>query len=597
MQAANTRLSHTVTNLRSQLFATQTLLSREEARSKQLRNAIDELAEGYERETFGRRREVGLRMKALEREERRSEEGKRWVDRVRRERSRLNVGQTPHNNKLSASPTRPVRMNSFSNSGTNGRSTSSTSLSSTLGAPNTYDYAHEERLSLLWELLESGLSIFNDANDVLVDRGDADGSVTPPNKTIGGDANDNPAKSKSLAVDGSLGRILLAQQMVMSLTADLDRETKRNVQLEKERLTFLSSSWDEAVQSQGDTPDEVRKVGPDRQGESVRERSIQSSPNASSGNEREPKELLQMPMSESPVETPIAGVLESDTVAFGEAPSSSPSMSSEARVAQASSSKLEALTEATELISQLRARKSSYRTPQKALHDCAISLSNLRVTRKSLPSSHQAALQILLDGIHDVIEDVRVEVEITIADDDRAGKGHQTVLSLNGDEQAIKAAKVFLQGNRTQAKESNFERRLRDVEHDLVELKMAVLDIQSEENLDPREILVDSYDDADNTPRTDPFANLDLKTVTVRTPVSVSRPEIVVSPGLTDRQGLGNNMKRGFFPALSRTFSGTTPVLPLSRATSSNNVLLSVDNAGSYSGKSSDVDDTDGDVE
>jgi hypothetical protein len=536
-------------------------------------------------------------MKALEREERRSEEGKRWVDRVRRERSRLNVGQTPHNNKLSASPTRPVRMNSFSNSGTDGRSTSSTSLSSMLGAPNTYDYAHEEKLSLLWELLESGLSIFSDANDVLVDCGDVDGSMTPPSRTNGDDANGSPSKPKSLAVDGSLGRLLLAQQMVLSLTADLDRETKRNVQLEKERLTFLSSSWDEAGQSQGDTSNEARKVGTDRQGESVYEQPSQPNPTASSGNERDTKETLQMPVSESPVEMPIAELVVSDTLASGQSPSSLPSVSSDSQVAQASSSKPEPSTEAIDLISQLKARKSCYLVTQKALHDCAISLSNLRTTRKSLPSTHQAALQILLDGIHDVIEDVRVEVEITIADDDRAGKGHQTVLSLNGDEQAIKAAKVFLQGDRTHVKESNFERRLRDVEHDLVELKMAVLDIQSEEKLDPQEILVDSYDNADNVPRSDPFANLDLRTVTVRTPVRVARPEIIVSPGLTDRQGLGNNMKRGFFPALSRTFSGTTPVLPLSRATSSNNVHLSVDNAGSPSGKVSEGNDTDGDVE
>jgi len=456
MQAANTRLSHTVTNLRSQLFATQTLLSREEARSKQLRNAIDELAEGYERETFGRRREVGLRMKALEREERRSEEGKRWVDRVRRERSRLNVGQTPHNNKLSASPTRPVRMNSFSNSGTNGRSTSSTSLSSMLGAPNTYDYAHEEKLSLLWELLESGLSIFSAANDVLVDRRNMDGSVTPPTRTNGGDMNDSPAKPKILAVDGSLGRILLAQQMVLSLTADLDRETKRNVQLEKERLTFLSSSWDEAESIEGIPSNEAREGDSDRQDEPIYERPSQLNLSASNGTQPETTEIPQMPVSDSPVAMPIAEVLEPTTLACRQSPSSSPSMSRQPKVAEASSSTPSPTKEAIDLISQLQARSSSYLSTQKALHDCAMSLTNLRATRKSLPLTHQAALEILLDGIHDVIEDVRVEVEITIADDDRATKGHQTVLSLNGDEEAIKAAKVFLQGNRTKAKESNF---------------------------------------------------------------------------------------------------------------------------------------------
>ena len=50
---------------------------------------MDELAEGFERETFGRRRETGLRIKALEREEKWALKGERWRDRVRRERGRL----------------------------------------------------------------------------------------------------------------------------------------------------------------------------------------------------------------------------------------------------------------------------------------------------------------------------------------------------------------------------------------------------------------------------------------------------------------------------------------------------------------------------
>jgi hypothetical protein len=243
--------------------------------------------------------------------------------------------------------------------------------------------------------------------------------------------------------------------------------------------------------------------------------------------------------------------------------------------------------EAESLLNRLRTRNSSYRSTQKALHDCALSLTNLRGTRQQLPAEHQTALQILLDGIHDVIEDVRVEVEIAIADDDRSAKGHQTVLSLQGNDendgiriQVSKAAEAFLDPERTRSREGNFDRRLGDVEHDLVEIKMAILDVQSREalSLGPHEgdLLNPHPLDAKREETFDPFTNLNLKTVNVRTPnamnvpINVTRP--AVSPGLTDRPGLGNNMKRGFFPALSRTFSGTTPVVPLSRAVSSSNI-------------------------
>ena len=569
MQTANDRLSLTLTNLRSQLFTTQTLLSREESRSKQLRAAIDELAEGYERETFGRRREVGLRMKALEREERREEQGRRWVDRVRRERTRLDVSPAPASNKLGTSPSRrTTRLNSFGG-GANVGSASSTSLSSMLGAPLPNDYAHGEQLSLLWDLLESGLQLFNNSAEDLVDctiSGMTDGEFV-----------ESPIDGRNLGVDSSLGRILLAQEIVLGLTADLDRETKRNVELEKERLGLLSGKWDES--SRGDDSNAVTKAESDSD-------VVDWNGFAKLGDGNQKAEYSDLPVLSVGSEDGNPKASDRPPAFQGDTP----------ELAQQdlplSPSPRPLSTEISALIGLLRSRTPAYRSPQKALHDCAVSLSNLRHTRKELPNEYQTALQILLDGIHDVIEDVRVEVEIAIADDDRAAKGHQTVLSLNGDESAIKAASGFLDPERTKSRESNFGRRLGDVEHDLVELKMAILDVQSEQALGPQQ--TDLLDPMDGRRAADPFTNLNLKTVSVRTPATIqttlTRP--AVSPGLTERHALGNNMKRGFFPALSRTFSGTTPVIPLSRAASSNNVQEDGVGADAHA-----VDVDDGDVE
>jgi hypothetical protein len=579
MQTANNRLSLTVTNLRSQLFATQTLLSREESRSKQLRAAIDELAEGYERETFGRRREVGLRMKALEREERRDEQGRRWVDRVRRERTRLDVSSGSNsngysNNKLGASPSRrTTRLNSFGG-GANAGSASSTSLSSMLGAPAPHDYAHGEQLSLLWDLLESGLQLFKDSTEDLVDHVSSGVAATTD-----GDLVESPIDGRNLGVDGSLGRILLAQEIVTGLTADLEREVKRNVELERERLGFLSNKWDEPVTAE---PGQKFQSAMSEQ---------------ATGSVMEEKSL---PANATPLEVvTIAGIEHEGAAKVDAKPAAINSEQDEffdsieedplkpPTILTSSDPTPTISPEAESLLNRLRTRNSSYRSTQKALHDCALSLTNLRGTRQQLPAEHQTALQILLDGIHDVIEDVRVEVEIAIADDDRSAKGHQTVLSLQGNDendgiriQVSKAAEAFLDPERTRSREGNFDRRLGDVEHDLVEIKMAILDVQSREalSLGPHEgdLLNPHPLDAKREETFDPFTNLNLKTVNVRTPnamnvpINVTRP--AVSPGLTDRPGLGNNMKRGFFPALSRTFSGTTPVVPLSRAVSSSNI-------------------------
>lgn len=438
-----------------------------------------------------------------------------------------------------------------------------------LGVAPSNDYAHGEQLSLLWDMLESGLQLFKSSTDDL--RESVFSGITD------GEHVESPIDGRSLGVDSSLGRILLAQEIVAGLTADLDRETKRNVELEKERLGLLSSKWDEpGIVAKTDLDEKVDSVLP-----VVKLNDAVPAPEVKvEASQDDMPPSIPEPKKHQSIQAGSSSIPQSDATA--PIPQESPTSPAPSAISP----------EINTLVERLRSRTSAYRSTQKALHDCAVSLSNLRSSRKEIPNECQTALQILLDGIHDVIEDVRVEVEIAIADDDRAAKGHQTVLSLNGDESAIKAANGFFDPERTRSRGSNFDRRLGDVEHDLVELKMAVLDVQSEQALGPQQ--TDHLDPMGDRRTSDPFANLNLKTVSVRSPASnslgLARP--AVSPGLSERHALGNNMKRGFFPALSRTFSGTTPVLPLSRATSSNNVR---EDGTGINGHDADVDD--GDVE
>jgi hypothetical protein len=574
MQTANNRLSQTISHLRAQLFSSQTMLAREESRSKQLRSAIDELAEGYERETFGRRREVGLRVKALEREERRSEEGKRWTERVRRERTRLNVIGPAQPSRFASSPTRhPARLNSL---GGNAASASSTSLSSMLGAPPVHDYAHEERLSLLWDMLESGVQLFKENNENLVELADASGSQANGEFNGGSPAR---TKGRTLDVNSSLGRILLAQEIVSSLTADLERETRRNVVLEKERLSLVSTlpegklPMTEAIGKNGSTspvcdePVTLVSTTPPAN-EDVSDKFEMASP---SEDDQDSGGL-----EDEGVHNAIGISLDVETVKD----TTDPFLLDTSYVHKSQPS-----PRLTTLLEQLRDRTPHYLSTQKALHDCAISLVNLRRDCRSLATSHQASLQTVLDGIHDVIEDVRVEVEIALADDDRASKGHHTVLTLNPDDKAMELAESFVKGDRSRVKETNFGRRLGDVEHDLVELKMAIMRVKTEEDLGPQEELMD-VPNLQDVQSLGPFSQLSLKTVTVRPSAVTPLSNDVIpklSPGLNDRSVVGNGMKRGFFPALGRTFSGTTPVL--SRTTSSGSAVGLHSNSNLMAGK------------
>lgn len=570
MQAANNRLSQTITTLRTQLISTQALLAREEARSKQQRLAIDELAEGYERETFGRRREVGLRIKALEREEARSEEGKRWVDRVRQERVKLNAGPSVS----SAAPS------SSAGGGATGKllglspKRTPTRMASLTATDTGVDYGYEERISQLWDLLETGIQLFKESNETLVDVSDHDvfGNTPVQNGTSSLLEESSTRSGRKLDIDSSLGRILLAQEIVNGLSDDLERENKRNISLEKERFEYMS-----------------RLVKPleEKQEHAVTESS--NEPNAGPLDS-----LLEKPSHETHDLKQETSHNDGEQLTPEPVRETQPTIPESDAADHASPSSQPVPPHVQSVLSSLATLPSRYATTQKALHDCAISLTHLQTTCKTLSTIHQASVSTILDGIHDVIEDVRVEVEIAMADDERSKQGHRAVLTLNPDDKKIKAAKSFVEGGRIKAKQANFEKRLGDVEHDLIELKMVILDAQVQESVTtPTEEQTAGPVDTDQQDIANPFTHLVLRTITVRAPTPAVSPGAMggsnggpptlgeAAAGTTSTGFLAPDsaaayvpndagrphvaLKRGFFPALGRSFSGTTPTAPFSR--------------------------------
>lgn len=517
-QSQATRLNQTISTLRHQLLSTQTLLDREVARTAQLRAAIDELAEGFERETFGRRREVGLRLKSLEREEKRIEEGRRWAERVRRERSRLggmaDAGGTLTVHGKSVGMSRSTSPFASPSKGRNNNllhpSTSSTSLASMNNATMN-PYEENQHLSTLWDLLESGIELFASQED------EGLSSVSRANRENG-----------EVEVDDATARVILAQEMTTSLMEELERTNRKLVALERERLGWVATGTFEGPAAARIDQLESVKLSPDHRSLTL----VQTD-----GKDSAAKAEVPPPSNAAGSHISASQGLQLDLTGQDE-PRENIAVNSQD---DATSLSLRRLSNASGRFSVI----------QKQLSDCAASVSNLQSITTDISPAYASTLQILLDGISDVVEDVRVEVEIAIADDQRELKGYQTVLKLNPDSKTIAKANEYADPEYVAARSASFAKRLSNVEYDLVAIKVALSDMRTEE---PKQNGPGGMDEE----IVNPLLGLTLRTV--RAPAPPSRATM-------QHRQLGNGMKRGFFGGLSRTLSGTTPTT-LSRASS-----------------------------
>ncbi len=430
-------------------------------------------------------------------------------------------------------------------------SASTTSLNSLMSPTSTTSgmlppsrpFAHDEQVARLWELLESGLQLFSVDESPL-----ADVEVRLPPSA------DQP--DGIVSVDGHTSRRILAEEIFLSLMEDLKEQTKRRVSLEKENMTRLAIAnlIDDDVGIVDESEQDREVEAPHPEGSIPTETEIRTS------------EMQLVIKSSDSEATPKLGSFASmanvPELASHKKPSSS-AMKEAADIASPVMDEDPAVTLVREQISRVPER---YTSMQKSLHDCAYSLSSLREeisgTSSTLDEDSAAKrLTILLDGIHDVIEDVRVEVEIAISDDERVGAGLQTLLTLNPDQKSLSSARAFVDADSSSQefdggrKITGFKRRLADVEHDLVEIKVAAAAWQTEAEEDA--LNADAESDITKRETLDAISRLQLRTVAAPSRVS-SFGDLsgMPSPGITSP---GNGLKRGFFGSLGRSLSGTTP--------------------------------------
>ncbi|KAI0247917.1 hypothetical protein BJV78DRAFT_1285140 [Lactifluus subvellereus] len=439
LESLNARHAATTSTLHVQLASAQAALATERRQSARLRDVLDEATEQLARETYGRRREIALRLAVVGREDQLAEALRRWVRRTQETRAREDV------------PT-------------------------------------EQRLD----------SIVGDAGELLAL---VDGAAPLPDGApgigVGSVARIVVAED---AVKALVEELQVETERRMQLErlvgrADVDEDGSIVSRPLPELPTPSSATRSPNVVAV--TIPEVVKV------DAATSPICSSPPQASVGvgEASSGSAPLDPPASELPAISPLMKVtpLEHEpataTVLHQPSPqfpdislepiTSEPDTTKPPSPPTSSVSQPPCQNNSTSL-AELGKAKNRYDELQRAFRDCHLALRELGQTLEALgPSSSlpTSALQTILSRLDDFNEDARVELEIRIADEERISRGYATLLVVPGAiasaEEARdveRAVRAFVDGSDAGVAraQSQFARKRDDLEHDIAALKRAV---------------------------------------------------------------------------------------------------------------------------
>lgn len=423
-----TRSNATITSLRGELAAYKTRLADERERSTKLRNALDELSEGMSRESAGRRREVALRLRMIAQEEKRARKIESWLDHVRRMREGVD------------------------------------------GAVLEAD--------ILESLVDEGIEAVSEGGteDVTPDKQRSwRGIVSSLGKTKKKETHGVKVEERDPAEE-SLARTLLAEELVTTLVQDLQAETEKRMDLERQRVEWLAKEAVEGVKAEEEGDGQIvfdleDHTIPDIRTSEISEEKVEEVP-------AEPEEESS---AEQPIQQPSRFVSELHT-----------------------------------LFEPLTVR---YTPLQKTLHDLSVSLASLRTSMSTFTTltpaikhgskkstflplarfpapgsplsremSTSATLSTLLDALHEVIEDARVDVEIALTDTERVHRGFEALLNVipgqgkDGEqEQVMEEVYEYVAAKGDGEEWKRLNRKVEDIEGDLAGLKKVVHEMEGME--------------------------------------------------------------------------------------------------------------------
>ncbi|BEI80161.1 hypothetical protein CcaverHIS002_0106900 [Cutaneotrichosporon cavernicola] len=432
-----TRGAATQASLRTEATNLRRRLQTEADRAARLRAAAEEMAEELGKEAAGRRREVALRLQLIATDEARSRRAEQWLDRVRRAR------EPEAREALSA----PV-----------------------LGA-----------------LLDEGAQILSPVSVVPEKAPGWGRRLLARRKSV------SKPDNKACGEEESMARVLLAEELVQHLVDDLQIETERRVELEKQRVEWLAKEAEDGVPPEGgqggglvfDADDKGDKGDKGTEDKTKGAEAKEEAKDDSTAIKEAEQEGVK-------ADEPQAGSDTADEAVPVPSPSPTP-----------------APPHLDELSAMFDPLVEAYSPFQKSLHDQAVSLGALRASLPDLvsvaakkgplralalrpASTARDDLLSLLDGLHEVIEDARVDAEIAVADEDRVFHGFAALLGVgaSGIVQAssvLRDARVYVDGRGIGVVDSStgsegdsevadtqlgrLSARVGDIEHDLALIK------------------------------------------------------------------------------------------------------------------------------
>jgi hypothetical protein len=457
--------------LDTQLASAQDALANEKRQSARLRDVLDEATEQLARETYGRRREIALRLAVVGREDQLAEALRRWVRRAQETCAKEDLPITQRLNTVVRDACELLGLVDGA------ASREDMGLGPGIGSVARIVATRDAARVLVEELqieTERRMQL-----ERVLGRSDLDddGRVIPPDphkphtpsSTIKSTTVATEARSEVVKVDAATSPICLSPSQAT-------------------QVTEIPSA------SLGPPPVELPVISPQ-----IKSVPFEHTPTAvDTLHQPTPRSSIGSPAFLSPHSSPsslsvnidstIPASLPQDTTTLASSTTNEPNAPrSPSSPDSPSSLYFSQNYSKSDLLTELGNTRTRYDELQRAFRDCHLALRELGLTLQAVPPSTSSlptsALQTILSRLDDFNEDARVELEIRIADEERVARGYATLLAVPGaiasaaEAQDVEGAvRAFIEGrDATVARaQSLFARKRDDLEHDIAALKRAV---------------------------------------------------------------------------------------------------------------------------
>ncbi|CAE6363382.1 unnamed protein product [Rhizoctonia solani] len=428
----STRHSATVTSLSQQIENLENAIAAESARTRQLQSSIDTLVEDLARESFGRRREIRIRLAIAGRTAKIEEDLRRWERRIR-EHPRSQAAGQPSELLFGLQELNQFRdiLNLLGAPLVFRDAAISSSKDDALTGPLARIIAAEVAVESLAAELEREIT-----RRIELERERAQLPTVPFLKDPTYNVPSLKAKAPDSSTIPSSASVSIASLQSSSGLSLAITEASTNVSLEESSLGAPTAVPSLPVV---DLPQAQREVDDPFITPAAPIVPPTSAP------ELRPASTIPFPSSPSP---PLEAVKAPEPQSLCDNP------------------------EFQVLLSQLPTALQRYTPFQNIFRDCHVTLTTLKSELRSRPRSH---LLTAVERLYDYNEDARVEIEIRIADEARRANGFETMLHLSL-ANVLDDLRAFVDGSAPDIRKAleMAERKRNELEHDISTIKASV---------------------------------------------------------------------------------------------------------------------------